>query len=84
MKKPSSHLCIYACVLAARFWPLRLSAYLGSFEEQDGYRIPVNGQILSAFLPGDAQFYLNNIDANGYTGVVPQGTYPNTLGDATH
>lgn len=59
-------------------------AYLGSFEEQDGYRIPLNGQILSAFLAGDAQFYLNNIDANGFTGVVPLGTYPNTLGDGTH
>ena len=36
------------------------------------------------FLAGDAQFYLNNIDANGYTGVVPLGAYPNTLGDGTH
>jgi hypothetical protein len=58
--------------------------YLGSFEEQDGYRIPLDGLILSGFLAGDAQFYLNNIEANGYTGVVPLGAYPNTLGDSTH
>lgn len=57
---------------------------MGSFEEQDGYRVPQDGQILSAFLAGDAQFFLNNIEANGYTGVVPLGTYPNTMGDATH
>jgi len=71
-------------MLSAIFWPQPASAYLGSFEEQDGYRIPLNGQILSADIIGDAQFYLNNIDANGYTGVVPLGTYPNTLGDGTH
>lgn len=65
-------------------WPRMACAFLGSFEEQDGYRIPLDGQILSAFLTGDAQFYLNNIDANGYTGVVPLGAYPNTLGDSTH
>lgn len=71
-------------MLSAIFWPQPARAYLGSFEEQDGYRIPLDGQILSTFLAGDAQFYLNNIDANGYTGVVPLGTYPNTLGDGTH
>lgn len=71
-------------MLSAILWPQPVGAYLGSFEEQDGYRIPLDGQILSTFLAGDAQFYLNNIDANGYTGVVPLGTYPNTLGDGTH
>lgn len=71
-------------LLGAICWPGQACAYLGSFEEQDGYRIPLNGQILSAFLPSDAQFYLNNIDANGFTGVVPLGAYPNTLGDSTH
>jgi hypothetical protein len=39
---------------------------------------------LSGFLAGDAQFFLNNIDVNGFTGVVPLGTYPNTMGDGTH
>lgn len=72
------------CLLALLACPPAGFGYLGSFEEQDGYRIPSDGQILSAFLVGDAQFYLNNIEANGYTGVVPLGTYPNTLGDASH
>jgi hypothetical protein len=67
------------CARRPFFGPDRHCAYLGSFEEQDGYRLPLDGQILSAFLAGDAQFYLNNIDANGYTGVVPLGAYPNTL-----
>lgn len=58
--------------------------YLGGFEEQDGYRVPMNGQILSSYLAGDAQYYLNNNAANGYTGVVPVGAYPNTLGDGTN
>lgn len=84
MKHNEPILCFYACVLGAMFWPQPACAYLGSFEEQDGYRIPLDGQILSAFLAGDAQFYLNNIDANGYTGVVPLGAFPNTLGDSTH
>ena len=76
------YLC--ACALGALLWPQVASAYLGSFEEQDGYRIPLNGQISSAFLPGDAQYYLNNDSLAGYTGVVPLGAYPNTLGDGTH
>lgn len=66
------------------FWPHDVLAYLGSFEEQDGYRIPMNGQILSAYVAGDAQFYRNNTSANGYTGVVPLGAYPNSLGDGTN
>jgi hypothetical protein len=76
--------CLYACVIGAIFWSHDAHAYLGSFEEQDGYRIPMNGQILSAYLAGDAQFYLNNNSANGYTGVVPLGAYPNSLGDGTN
>lgn len=72
------------CLLAICGWPWEACAYLGSFEEQDGYRIPLDGQILSNHILGDAQFYLNNIDTNGYTGVVPLGAYPNTLGDSTH
>lgn len=59
-------------------------AYLGSFEESDGYRVPGNGNILDAGFGGDARFYLSNNAANGFTGIVPPGTYPNTLGDATH
>jgi len=75
----------YLCLLGSLVGGTQQAhAYLGSFEEQDGYRIPLNGQILSSSLPGDAQFYLNNILANGYTGVVPLGTYPNTMGDDTH
>jgi hypothetical protein len=60
------------------------TAYLGSFEESDGYRVPATGNILDAGFPGDARFYLNNNAANGFTGVVPPGAFPNTLGDATH
>jgi hypothetical protein len=59
-------------------------AYLGSFEEQDGYRIPLNGNITSLDFAGDAKFYLNNNSANGFTGIVPSSTFPSTLGDATH
>ncbi len=84
MKLLEFKLCLYAFMLGAIFWPRSACAYLGSFEEQDGYRIPLDGQILSGFLAGDAQFYLNNIDANGFTGVAPLGAYPNTLGDSTH
>jgi len=59
-------------------------AYLGSFEELDGYRTPFNGNILSLDLAGDAKFYLNNLSANGFTGIVPSSTFPNTMGDLTH
>ncbi|HEY1050066.1 MAG TPA: PEP-CTERM sorting domain-containing protein [Prosthecobacter sp.] len=56
-------------------------AFLGSFEEEDGYRIPLTAQIPTAMLGTDAQFYLMNNAGNGYTGVVPVGAYPNTMGD---
>lgn len=84
MKKSVYQTLLHACLLAALACPRLADAYLGGFEEQDGYRIPLDGQIASDFLLGDAQFYLNNIDANGFTGVVPLGAYPNTLGDGTH
>lgn len=76
-----SSLRVYLCLLAALLAGGRADAFLGSFEEEDGYRIPLNGQIASAMLGTDAQFYLNNNPANGFTGVVPVGAYPNTLGD---
>lgn len=63
------------------------SAYLGSFEEADGYRIPGaggSGNIASGFFVGDSQFYLNNTPANGFTGIVAPGAYPNGMGDAKH
>lgn len=84
MRKGLASFCLRFGLLAVTFSPQPVGAYLGSFEEQDGYRIPSTGQILSNFIVGDAQFYLNNIDSNGYTGVVPLGAYPNTLGDSTH
>jgi len=77
-------LLVQTCLLGALCLPGTVEAYLGSFEEQDGYRIPIDGQIISSFFAGDAQFYFNNIEANGFTGVVPLGAYPNTLGDGTH
>ncbi|GEP44889.1 hypothetical protein [Brevifollis gellanilyticus] len=58
--------------------------YLGSFEENDGYRVPSSGNILSLNFAGDAQFYLGNNPTNGLTGIVAPGAYPSTLGDATH
>ena len=62
-------------------------AYLGSFEEEDGYRVPGAGgigNITSLNFAGDAQFFLNNLPANGLTGIVAPGAYPNTLGDINH
>jgi hypothetical protein len=65
-------------------WPGVAFAYLGSFEELDGYRVPQNGLIPSLDFGSDAKFYLNNNSANGFTGIVPASTFPNTLGDSTH
>ncbi len=76
-----------AASLASAIWPMTAHAYLGGFEEQDGYRIPGLlgvGNITSLDFVGDAQFYLSNNVANGFTGIVPPGALPNTLGDATH
>lgn len=73
-----------AALLAGGVWPITARAYLGSFEEQDGYRLPGTGQMASLNFAGDAQFYLSNNAANGFTGVVPLGAFPNTLGDLTH
>lgn len=84
MKITECRICFYACVIGAVFGSQDALGYLGSFEEQDGYRVPMNGQILSAYVAGDAQYYLNNNSANGYTGVVPLGAYPNSLGDGTN
>ncbi|MBV6499322.1 MAG: hypothetical protein CJBNEKGG_01776 [Prosthecobacter sp.] len=75
-------LIFLTCLLFGR--PGMTWAYLGSFEEGDGYRVPGTGLIVSQFIPGDAQFYLGNNPANGYTGVVAPGAFPNTLGDMTH
>ena len=75
---------LYACVLGVLLSSQDASAYLGGFEEQDGYRIPLNGQILSGGFVGDAQFYFNNNPAGGYTGVVPWGAYPNNFSDGTN
>ena len=72
------------CVLGAMMCSQDAAAYLGGFEEQDGYRIPLNGQILSGNFGGDAQFYFDNNPASGYTGVVPWGSYPNNFSDGTN
>jgi hypothetical protein len=58
--------------------------YLGSFELADGYHLPSSGLLISQFYAGDAQFYLGNNSANGFTGIVPPGAFPNTMGDMTH
>lgn len=69
------------CLLAFGFGGMPAHAFLGSFEEEDGYRIPLTGQIPAAMLGTDTQFYLMNNAGNGYTGVVPLGAYPITMGD---
>ncbi len=77
-------LCLWTCLLSTLFWSQSASAYLGGFEAQDGYSTPQNGLIPSLLFAGDAQFYLNNTPASGYTGVVPLGSYPNNMGDGTN
>ncbi|MGV3662893.1 MAG: PEP-CTERM sorting domain-containing protein [Prosthecobacter sp.] len=72
---------VLACLLALGLAAMPAHAFLGSFEEEDGYRIPLTGQIPTAMLGTDAQFYLMNNAGNGYTGVVPLGAYPITMGD---
>jgi hypothetical protein len=73
---------------SALLWPMVGQAYLGSFEESDGYRVPGTGLVnnipTDPSIVGDAQFYLNNNPANGYTGIVAPGTYPYSLGDRSH
>lgn len=59
-------------------------AYLGGFEEDDGYRVSTSGNIASQNHVGDAQFYLQNNAGNGLTGIVPSATYPNNMGDNWH
>lgn len=76
-----SLLCPCAALLAFLAGSQPAGAFLGSFEEADGYRIPLTGQIPTADLGTDAQFYLMNDPMNGYTGVVPLGAYPVTMGD---
>lgn len=81
----ASPICRVFCVATlATCWPMAAFAYLGGFEEADGYRIPQNGVISSLGFVGDAMFYLNNNAVNGFTGIVPASTFPNTLGDSTH
>lgn len=73
--------------------PMSAMAYLGSFEEQDGYHTPVTvtgyldvggrGLIPSLSIAGDATFYYGD-PANGLiTWVAPAAT-PNSAGDTTH
>lgn len=76
-----SVLCLHLHLLAFGLAAVPAQAFLGSFEEEDGYRIPLTGQIPTAMLGTDTQFYLMNNPANGYTGVVPLGAYPITMGD---
>src|SRR4051812_27145783 len=84
VKRTVSRFCLSACVLGALLCSQDAAAYLGGFEEQDGYRIPLNGQILSGSFGGDAHFYFDNNPAGGYTGVVPWGSYPNNFSDGTN
>ena len=76
-----SSFCLGAALLCFLLGNQPAGAFLGGFEEQDGYRIPLTAQIPTAGFAGDTQFYLNNNPAEGFTGVVPLGAYPVTMGD---
>ncbi len=84
MPSPCFSTSIRLLLPLALLLPQSAMAYLGSFEEDDGYRIPQNGMISSLGFGGDAMFYLNNNAVNGFTGIVPASTFPNTLGDISH
>lgn len=68
-------------------------AYLGGFEEEDGYHTPVTvtgyldlggrGEIPSLGFAGDAVFY-NGDPSNGLISWVPPAATPNSAGDTTH
>lgn len=73
--------------------PISGRAYLGSFEEQDGYHSPVTtagyldvngrGLIPSLSIAGDAVFY-NGDPVNGLISWVAPAATPNSIGDTTH
>ncbi|WP_395735369.1 hypothetical protein [Prosthecobacter sp.] len=84
MKKTVPRFNLLACLFGALVCSPDAEAYLGGFEEQDGYRIPLNGQIASGAFAGDAQFYFSNNPVGGFTGVVPWGAYPNNFSDGTN
>ncbi len=73
--------------------PTRARAYLGSFEEGDGYHTPITltgylnvggrGEIATLSIAGDAVFY-NGDPSNGLINWVPPAATPNSQGDFTH
>lgn len=82
-----------AWVALAAALPMQAYAYLGSFEEGDGYHTPVTvagytniggmGHISSLSIAGDAVFY-NGDPSNGLITWVPPAATPNSTGDGTH
>jgi len=84
---------ILAAALLALALPTPVLAYLGSFEEGDGYHTPVTvtgymdvsgrGLIPSLSIAGDAVFY-NGDPSNGLITWVPPAATPNSIGDTTH
>ena len=73
--------------------PTGAHAYLGSFEEDDGYHTPVTvagyldlggmGHIPTLSIVADAVFY-NGDPSNGLISWVPPAATPNSAGDGTH
>ena len=86
----STLLVVTALILSL---PVKALAYLGSFEEEDGYHTPVTvtgymnvgglGEIASLSIAGDAVFY-NGDPSNGLISWVPPAATPNSAGDGTH
>lgn len=87
----SSTLLVVAALILSL--PVKALAYLGSFEEEDGYHTPVTvtgymnvgglGEIASLSIAGDAVFY-NGDPSNGLISWVPPAATPNSAGDGTH
>ncbi len=87
------HLNFHSACAAIWFAPGLAFAYLGGFEEQDGYHTPVTtagylvvdgyGLMPSLSIAGDAVFY-NGSPLNGLISWVPPSATPNSTGDGTH
>lgn len=86
-------LCFGLALLLAGL-PGSTFAFLGGFEEGDGYHTPVTvpgyldisglGMIPSLGIAGDATFYLNNNPLDGFISWVPASAFPTTANDTTH
>lgn len=84
---------LIASVALSLALPTSGRAFLGSFEEEDGYHTPITvtgyldlggrGLIPTLSIAGDAVFY-NGDPSNGLISWVPPSATPNSEGDGTH